>query len=49
MTKNQNSKQYDLEDRALKFAENIRSFVKKLRKAIGNNRDGNALIKEATE
>ena len=37
MTKNQNSKQYDLEDRTLKFAKNVRSFVKKLRKTIGNN------------
>ena len=50
MTKNQNSKQYDLEDRTLKFAKNVRLFVKKLRKTIGNmEKDRNALIKKATE
>ena len=45
MTKNQNSKQYDLEDRSLKFAKNVRSFVKKLRKTIGNIEDGKQLIR----
>ena len=45
MTKNQNSKQYDLEDRTLKFAKNVRSFVKKLRKTIGNIEDGKQLIR----
>ena len=45
MTKNQNSKQYDLEDRTFKFAENVRSFVKKLRKTIGNIEDGKQLIR----
>jgi len=45
MTKNQNSKQYDLEDRTIKFAKNVRSFVKKLRKTIGNIEDGKQLIR----
>jgi len=45
MTKNQNSKQYDLEDRTFKFAKNVRSFVKKLRKTIGNIEDGKQLIR----
>jgi len=45
MTKNQNSKQYDLEDRTLIFAKDVRAFVKKLPKTIGNNEDGKQLIK----
>jgi len=45
MTENQNSKQYDLEDRTLKFAKNVRAFVKKLPKTIGNIEDGKQLIK----
>ena len=45
MTKNQNSKRYDLEDRSLKFAKNVRFFVKKLRKTIGNIEDGKQLIR----
>ena len=45
MTKNRNSKQYDLEDRTLKFAKDARSFVKKLPKTSGNIEDGKQLIK----
>ncbi|MFH1489586.1 MAG: four helix bundle protein [Pseudomonadota bacterium] len=45
MTKNRNSKQYDLEDRTLTFAKNVRSFVKKLPKTIGNIEDGKQVIK----
>jgi len=45
MTKNRNSKQYDLEDRILKFAKDARSFVKKLPKTSGNIEDGKQLIK----
>ncbi len=45
MTKTQNSKQYDLEDRTLEFAKRVRAFVKKLRKTIGNIEDGKQLIK----
>jgi len=36
MTKNKNSKPYDLEDRTLEFARNVRSFIKKLPKTIAN-------------
>ena len=36
MTKNTNTKQYDLEDRALAFAKNVRSFVKIFPKTLSN-------------
>ena len=45
MTKNQNSKQYDLEERTLKFAKRCREFVKKLNKSLSNIEDGKQLIK----
>ena len=45
MTKNQNSKQYDLEERTLEFAKRIRSFVKKLNKNIANTEDCKQLIR----
>ncbi|UCD77956.1 MAG: four helix bundle protein [Desulfobacterales bacterium] len=45
MTKNQNSKRYDLEDRTLEFAKNVRAFVKKLPKTIANIEDCKQLIK----
>ena len=45
MTKNRNSKQYDLEDRTLEFARRVRKFVKQLRKTIANIEDGKQLIK----
>lgn len=45
MTKTQNSKQYDLEDRTLKFAKDARRFVKKLHKTIANIEDGKQLIR----
>ena len=45
MTKTQNPKQYDLEDRKLTFARKVRVFVKKLRKTIANIEDGKQLIK----
>ena len=45
MTKNRNSKQYDLEDRTLEFAKRVRKFVKRLRKTIANIEDGKQLIK----
>jgi len=47
MTKNRNSKQYDLEDRTLKFAKNARLFVKKLPKTTGNIEDGKQLIRSS--
>ena len=45
MTKNQNSKTYDLEDRTLTFAKKVRALVKKLPKALSNIEDGKQLIK----
>ena len=45
MTKNQNTKPYDLEDRTLEFAKKVRAFVKKLQKTIANIEDGKQLIR----
>ena len=45
MTKNKNSKQYDLEDRTLEFAKRVRKFIKKLPKTSANQEDGRQLIK----
>jgi four helix bundle protein len=45
MTEKQNSKQYDLEDRTLAFAKEVRQFVRKLNKDIANFEDGKQLIK----
>ena len=45
MTKIQNQKQYDLEDRTYDFAKIVRAFVKKLVKTIANIEDGKQLIK----
>ena len=45
MTKIQNTKQYDLEDRTLAFAKRVRGFVKKLPNTIANIEDGKQLIK----
>jgi len=45
MTKSQDSKPYDLEDRTLKFAKDVRAFVRKLFKTAANIEDGKQLIK----
>jgi len=45
MTEIQNSKQYDLEERTLKFARRVRAFVKILSKTTANLEDGKQLIK----
>ena len=45
MTKKENSKQYDLEERTLKFARRIRAFVKQLKKTISNIEDGKQLVR----
>jgi len=45
MTKNQNSKQYDLEDRTLAFSKQIREFVKRLPRNTANFEDGKQLIR----
>ncbi len=44
---NENSKQYDLEDRTLKFSKNVRDLVKKLRKTVGNIEDGKQLVRSS--
>jgi four helix bundle protein len=45
MTKEQSSKQYDLEERTLQFARRVRAFVKKLPQSPANIEDGRQLIK----
>ena len=45
MTKNQNPKQYDLEDRTLAFAKRVRALVKKIPKTLANIEDGKQLIR----
>ena len=45
MSKAQNSKQYDLEDRTLAFAKRVRALVKRLPKTLANVEDGRQLLK----
>ena len=45
MTKIQNPKQYDLEERTLEFAKQVRIFIKKLARTISNIEDGKQLIR----
>ena len=45
MTKTENLKIYDSEDRTLNFAKKVRTFVKKLSKTIANIENGKQLIK----
>ena len=45
MTEIQNLKHYDLEDRTLAFAHDVRDFVKELKRTIANIEDGQQLIK----
>ena len=47
MTKNQNSKHYDLEDRTFAFAKSVRTFVKKLPKAMASIEDGKQVIRSS--
>jgi four helix bundle protein len=46
MTKEQ-KKPYDLEDRTFAFAKNVREFVKKLSRTIGNIEDGMQVVKSS--
>jgi len=46
-TKIQNSKLYDLEDRTLKFAKDIRRFVRQLPKNTASFEDGKQLIRSS--
>jgi four helix bundle protein len=45
MTKIQNTKRYDLEDRTLAFAKHIREFVRQLSCNMANIEDGKQLIR----
>ena len=45
MTKKQNSKLYDLEDRTFAFAKRVSALIKRLRKSIANIEDGKQLIR----
>ena len=47
MTKIQNSKQYDLEDRTLEFAKQVREFVRKINRTLANIEDGKQLLKSS--
>lgn len=47
MSKNQNSKPYDLEDRTAKFARDSRDYVKKLPRTISNIEYGKQLIRSS--
>jgi len=47
MTKNKNTKLYDLEDRTFNFAKKVRAFVKRLPKTLANIEDGKQLIRSS--
>ena len=47
MTETQNKKRYDLEDRTLKFARDVRTLVKLLPKTTANFEDGKQLIRSS--
>lgn len=42
-----NNKQYDLEERTFEFAKNVRFFIKKLPKTIGNIEDFKQVIRSS--
>ena len=47
MTKIQNPKQYDLEDRTYTFAKEVRDLIKKLHKTMSNFEDGKQVIRSS--
>lgn len=47
MLETQNSKQYNLEDRTLRFAKKTRIFVKKLSKTTSNFEDGKQVVRSS--
>jgi len=47
MTKTQNTKHYDLEDRTLEFAKCVRDFIRKLNRTLANIEDGKQLIRSS--
>jgi four helix bundle protein len=48
MNKMQNTKQYNLEPRTLKFAKDVRAFVGNLHKSVANFEDGKQLIRSSS-
>ena len=44
MGKEENSKRYDLEERTLLFARNVRAFVKRIPRMIANEEDARQLV-----
>jgi len=47
MSEIQNSKQYDLEERTFIFARDVRVFVKKFPRTVGNIEDGKQVIRSS--
>ena len=47
MTEIQNSKHYDLESRTSVFAKQVRAFIKKIPRTIGNIEDGKQLVRSS--
>jgi len=47
MDKNKNSKLYDLEERTLEFAKQVRLFIKKIPRTIGNIEDGKQVVRSS--
>lgn len=47
MNENTNSRKYDLEQRTLEFAKNVRLFIKKLPKINANIEDGRQIIRSS--
>jgi four helix bundle protein len=47
MTKEQNTKKYDLEDRTLEFAKRTISFINKLQKSLANVEIARQLVRSA--
>lgn len=47
MIEGENPKQYDLEDRTLKFAASVRNFVRKLPKTISSIEDSKQLVRSS--
>ena len=44
MAKEENSKQYDLEDRTYEFARDVRAFIKQLPRTVSNLEDARQLV-----
>jgi four helix bundle protein len=47
MTKIQNSKQYDLEERTLNFAKRVNAYVNRLPRTLSNIENGRQLVRSA--